>query len=242
MTEATETAAWRAAPGERVIPATHGRRTFQPDPAYERELADELKHRYTPAELEDLYRRHAQSDRFVDQLLRRAALRALARCLGRGVTLAPHTTFRHPETFEIGDGVFIGEQAILQGRFDGRCVIGAGVWIGPHAYLDARDVEIGDHVGWGPGAKLLGSVHTGEPMDRPIIQTDLVVRPVRIGAWADVGVNATILPGVTLGRGCIVGAGAVITRDVPPFAKVAGVPAQVIGWRQPFAQEEASCR
>jgi acetyltransferase-like isoleucine patch superfamily enzyme len=225
--------------GERVVHAVHGRRAVLPDPAYERELASELKRRYSAAELEELYRRHAQGDGFVDRLLRRASLRALARRLGDGVTLAPQVTFRHPETFEIGDGVFVGEQAILQGRFDGQCVIGTGVWIGPQAYLDARDLVIGDHVGWGPGAKLLGSAHTGEPTDRPIIQTDLVIRTVRIGPWADVGVNATILPGVTLGRGCIVGAGAVVTRDVPSFAKVAGVPARVIGWRgPPSAQEE----
>ena len=39
-------------------------------------------------------------------------------------------------------------------------------------------------------------------MDVPIIQTDLEIKPVRIGAWADIGVNAVILPGVTIGQGC----------------------------------------
>ena len=48
-------------------------------------------------------------------------------------------------------------------------------------------------------------------------------RPVE--AWADIGVNAVILPGVTVGRGAIVGAGAVVTKDVAPFSVVAGVPA-----------------
>ena len=65
----------------------------------------------------------------------------------------------------------------------------------------------------------------------PIIRTNLVIAPVRIGAGADIGVNAVILPGVSVGRGAIVGAGAVVTRDVPDFAKVAGVPARVVGWR-----------
>ena len=84
-----------------------------------------------------------------------------------------------------------------------------------------------DYVGWGPGAKVLGSAHTGLPVDVPIIQTDLEIKPVRIGAWADIGTNAVILPGVTVGKGAIVGAGAVVTHDVPPFAVVAGVPARI---------------
>ena len=137
-----------------------------------------------------------------------------------------------PETFEVGDRVFVGEQAIIQGRFDGRCVIGNGVWIGPQSYFDARDLIIGDYVGWGPGAKVLGSEHTGLPSDVPLIRTDLIIAPVRIGEWADIGMNAIILPGITIGRGAIVGAGAVVTRDVPDFAKVAGVPAKIMGQRQ----------
>ena len=86
-------------------------------------------------------------------------------------------------------------------------------------------------MGWGPGAKVLGSVHTGLPEDVPIIQTDLEIRPVRIGAWADIGTNAIVLPGVTIGKGAMVGAGAVVTEDVPPFVIVAGVPARVIRHR-----------
>ncbi len=54
---------------------------------------------------------------------------------------------------------------------------------------------------------------------------------MRIGAWADIGTNATILPGVTVGKGAIVGAGAVVVEDVPPFSIVAGVPARFLRWR-----------
>ena len=69
-------------------------------------------------------------------------------------------------------------------------MIGDHVWIGPQSYFDARDLVIEDYVGWGPGAKVLGSTHTGVPVDVPIIQTDLEIKPVRIEAWADIGVNA----------------------------------------------------
>jgi acetyltransferase-like isoleucine patch superfamily enzyme len=215
----------------RIVGATHGLRSVHPDAEHEAGLTAALVAEYGPAELEQIYRRFSASDAYLDRLLRRAALRALVARLGQGVTVAPHVVFRHPETFDIGDGVFIGEQAILQGRHDGRCVIGAGSWIGPQAFLDARDLVMGERVGWGPGARVLGSAHTGQPIDRPVIATDLEIAPVRVGDWADIGVNAVILPGVNLGRGCIVGAGAVVTGDVPDFAKVAGVPARIIGWR-----------
>jgi acetyltransferase-like isoleucine patch superfamily enzyme len=136
------------------------------------------------------------------------------------------------ETFEIGDGVFIGSQSFIQGRIHGRCVIGDKVWVGPQAYFDARDLIIEEYVGWGPGAKVLGSGHTGTPVDIPIVQTDLEIKPVKIESWADIGVNAIILPGVTVGKGSQVGAGATVTKDVPPYAIVAGVPARIIGWRR----------
>jgi galactoside O-acetyltransferase len=65
----------------------------------------------------------------------------------------------------------------------------------------------------------------------PILQTDLDIRPVRVGAWSDIGTNAVIIPGVTIGKGALVGASAVVTADVEPFAVVAGVPAKFLRWR-----------
>jgi len=59
-----------------------------------------------------------------------------------------------------------------------------------------------------------------------------VIKPVRVGKWADIGVNAVILPGVTVGEGAIVGAGAVVTKDVAPYAVVAGVPARELHTRK----------
>ena len=217
---------------DRTVEAVHGRRVITPDPPFERELADAMRSRYDARALLELYGRFAHGEAEFDAMMRRATWRALARRFGDGVQIGRGVLCRHPETFEIGSGVFLGDQAILQGRFDGRCVIGDHVWIGPQSYFDARDLVIEEYVGWGPGAKVLGSVHTGVPADVPIIQTDLTIQPVRIGAWADIGVNAVILPGVTIGKGAIVGAGAVVTTDVEPFTIVAGVPAKFLRRRE----------
>ena len=218
--------------GERIVQAVHGRRGVEPDPVYVRALAEELREEYGQHGLVELYGRFIDGHGMLDTTMRRVIWAALARSCGPGLRVEPGADFKHPETFEIGQGVFVGSRAFIQERFDGRCRIGDHVWIGPQSYFDARDLVLEDHVGWGPGAKVLGSAHTGFPVDVPIIETDLVIKPVRVEAWADIGTGAVILPGITVGRGAIVGAGAVVTHDVPPMAKVAGVPARVIGWRE----------
>jgi acetyltransferase-like isoleucine patch superfamily enzyme len=227
----------------RIAPAIHGRRRVEPDPLFELDLSRHLGRSYTPAALLEHYARFANGDGELDNLMRRAIWRAVGRKFGNGVRIGSGVGFKHLETFEIGDGVFIGAQAYIQGRFDGVTKIGNHVWIGPQAYFDARHLIIEDCVGWGPGAKVLGSSHTGVPVDRPIIETDLEIRPVHVQAWADIGTGAVILPGVTIGKGSIVGAGAVVTRDVSPFSIVAGVPARFVRWRdghEPTNQQTAT--
>jgi len=215
----------------RIATSVHGKQQVTADPAYERELSQRLQAAYAPAALLEQYTRFAQGDGELDTLMRRTIWRAVARKFGNGVRIGSAVGFKHLETFEIGDAVFIGAQAYIQGRFDGTTRIGNHVWIGPQAYFDARSLILEDYVGWGPGAKVLGSAHTGLPLDRPIIETDLEIRPVHVEAWADIGTGAVLLPGVTIGKGAIVGAGAVVTHDVEPFSIVAGVPARFIRWR-----------
>jgi acetyltransferase-like isoleucine patch superfamily enzyme len=215
----------------RIVPAVHGQAPVHPDPTFEIEFAQDLARRLAPAEVMTLYNRFKQGEDHIDFLMRRVCVRALARRCGDGLRIGPGVGLRHVETFEIGDGVVIGEQAVIHGRFDGSCSIGDKAWIGAQAFLDARDLIIGDNVGFGPGAKILGSKHTGLPLDVPIIATDLLIARTIIEDDADIGVNAVMLPGVTVGRGAIVGAGAVVTKDIPAFSKAAGSPAQVIGHR-----------
>lgn len=217
--------------GARIVKAVHGLKPPPRDQEFEAGFDAYLKSAYSREGLIELYGRFAMGDGAMDALMRRAVWRSLALRCGAGLQVGSGAAFRHAETFSIGAGVFVGAQSCIQGRFDGRFVIGDHVWIGPQAFLDARDLVIGDYVGWGPGAKLLGSAHTGIPHDVPVIQTDLAIKPVTIEAWADIGTNAVILPGVTVGKGAIVGAGAVVTADVPAFAIVAGAPARFLRWR-----------
>lgn len=212
----------------RIVKAVHGRQRPVADPAFEAEMARHLAAENSRDYLLELYQRHLAGEDKYALMMRRILVKAVARRCGDGLVVASQVGFKHLETFRIGNACFIGAGAYLQGRFDGRCVIGDHVWIGPGSYFDARDLVLEDYVGWGPGAKVLGSTHTGVPANVPIVQTDLEIRPVRVGAWADIGTNAVILPGVTVGKGAVVGAGAVVTRDVAAGETVVGNPARPI--------------
>jgi acetyltransferase-like isoleucine patch superfamily enzyme len=215
----------------RVVKAVLGLRKAARDPAFEAGMAAYLKAGFSREYLLELYQRHLSGEDKYAQMMRRVLVKAVARRCGDGLIVGSGVGFKHLETIEIGSTCFLGAGVYLQGRFDGRCVIGNNVWIGPGSYFDARDLVLEQCVGWGPGAKVLGSAHTGVPADVAIVKTDLEIRPVRVRAWADIGTNAVLLPGVTVGKGAIVGAGAVVTKDVPPFAIVAGVPARFVRWR-----------
>src|ERR1700719_5194953 len=197
---------------KRTVASVHGKRRVRSDPLFELGLSRHLRASCTPASLLEQYGRFTNGDGELDNLMRRAIWRAVARKFGHGVQIGRGVGFKHLETFEIGDGVFIGDQVYIQGRFDGVTRIGNHVWIGPQAYFDARDLVLEDYVGWGPGAKVLGSSHTGKPVSMPIITTELVIKPVRVGFGADIGMNASILPGVQIGAHSIVGTGSIVTR------------------------------
>lgn len=216
----------------REVPATFGRKEVVPDPSWEWEFAAALKERNSLEELRALFARHSSGESSTDYLMRRVVLRAMCKRAGHGLQVGPNVVLKHPETMEFGNSVFIGAQAMIQGRYDGTCKVGHHVWIGPQAYFDARALSLEDYVGWGPGAKVLGSSHSAEPIDVPIISTGLIIKPVVVRFGADIGMNASILPGVTVGAHAIVGAGSVATRDVPEYAIVAGVPARILRSRK----------
>jgi acetyltransferase-like isoleucine patch superfamily enzyme len=149
--------------------------------------------------------------------------------LGDGVVFEAGVLVFHPENIEIGAGVYVGHQTILKGYYRNRMLIGEGTWIGQQCFLhSAGSLTIGAHVGIGPGVRILTSSHRLDAGEGPILHAPLELGSVVVEDGADLGVGAILLPGVRVGRGAQVGAGAVVTEDVPPGAVVAGVPARVI--------------
>lgn len=142
------------------------------------------------------------------------------------------------EPTEIGSGTRIWHFShVLAGVQIGRdCVIGQNVMIGPDAVVGDRckiqnnvsvykGVTLEDGVFCGPSCVFTNVLHVRAEVER---KDEFL--PTLVKRGATIGANATIVCGVTLGEYCFVGAGAVVTRDVPAHALVAGTPATQIGW------------
>ena len=125
----------------------------------------------------------------------------------------------------------IGQNSIVEPPF--YCPYGQNIHIGDHVYLnvqctilDCNTVRIGHHVMIGPSVQIYTAAHALEAEAR--IQGWEVAKPIVIEDNVWVGGGAILLPGVTIGRNAVVGAGAVVSRSVPANTVVAGNPARVI--------------
>lgn len=159
--------------------------------------------------------------------------RDLFRLIGDNVIFETGVLVFHPEHITIRSNVYVGHYSILKGYYKNEMIIGEDVWIGQQVFFhSAGGLSIGDRVGVGPGVKIITSFHRDEGWSKPILDSTLEFAPVTVGADSDIGVGAIILPGVNVGRGVQIGAGAVVTTDIPDYTVAAGVPAKVIAQRQ----------
>lgn len=154
------------------------------------------------------------------------------KAIGINVIIEPGVLIFHPENISLGNNVYIGHYTILKGYHKEEMIIGDGTWIGQQCFFhSAGSIRVGCNVGIGPGVKIITSYHQMSDKNKAILHQDLIYLPVTIEDDADIGVGAIILPGVTIGKGSQVGAGAVVTANVEAYSVVAGVPARRIRFR-----------
>ena len=135
---------------------------------------------------------------------------------------------------EIGEGCYI--EPPLHANWGGRFVhFGRGVYANFGLTLvDDTHIYVGDHCLFGPNVVIATAAHPLEPGPRQ--QGLQYNRPVRIGSNCWIGAGALIMPGVTLGDNVVVGAGSVVTRDLPSNVLAVGSPCRVL---RAIAPEEA---
>lgn len=132
--------------------------------------------------------------------------------VGKNVHICKNYIFSGNKNIDIGDNVWIGESFYARG--EGGIKIGSGTII-------SRNVQI-----W-------TSNHNYDSDDLLCIPYDkrMILKPVIISENVWIGTSVIFIPGVTVGEGAVIGAGSVVTKDVPPFAVVGGNPAKIIKYR-----------
>ena len=134
--------------------------------------------------------------------------------MGEGVRMQGPIFFHYGCHTKVGDRVFANFNFTVQ---------------------DDAEVTIGDDCNFGPGCTIVTPIHPMAASERNAMLDEngavkrlCYAKPVHIGKDCWFGANVTVCPGVTIGDGCVIGAGAVVTRDIPPNSFAAGVPARVV--------------
>jgi maltose O-acetyltransferase len=126
--------------------------------------------------------------------------------IGKGSTIHMYARFYNPKNIEIGEDTIIGEFTTLDGR---------------------DKLKIGNHVTIASEVMIYNSEHDINDKDFKSITGKLVIED-----YIFIGPRVIVLPNVTIGKGAVIAAGAIVTKDIPPYAIVAGVPAKIIGERR----------
>ncbi len=127
---------------------------------------------------------------------------------------------------ECGDKVDIGRHI----SFSSHISLGDRSSIGDNAYINGP-IKIGKDVMMAPNCAFIANTHNTERIDIPMNQQGNQCMPITIGDDVWIGYGVVILPGVKVGNGSVLAAGTVVTKDVPDYTVVGGVPGRIIGKR-----------
>lgn len=168
-----------------------------------KKVVNRLKNYYLDFEL---FLLHLITIHFPIWLVRKVSMNLVGVTIGSGTTIHMGAKFFEPSGVSIGSDTIIGDRCFMDGR---------------------AKLTIGDHVDIASEVMIYNSEHDLEAEDFSAVSEE-----VEIGDYVFIGPRAIILPGVKIGNGAVVAAGAVVTKDVADYAIVGGVPAKVIGERK----------
>ena len=190
-------------------------------------------------------------------LLRKKMLSSLFQSCGKSLILGKGIVLRKPGHIRLGDNVAIDDYVMLDGCCEGEPAIRIGnkVIISKACVIQAKTgpLDIGDKCDIGAhtiississitlasSVLIAGNCYIGgaryhmDDMEVPLMDQGIYSRgPVSIGEGTWIGASATILDGVSIGKGCVIGAGSLVTKDIPDFGIAIGVPAKVTRYRK----------
>ncbi len=186
--------------------------------------------------------------------------------VGRGVAFGANIAIRHPGKIHVGDNVVIDDNCVLdaKGKTNKGIKIHNGVFIGRGTILTCHngDIELEDNVNIGFNCVisslssivikknhlmaafcyLVGGDHDSDRTDIPVLQQGRSSKGIMIEDNVWLGAGVAVLDGVTIGRDSIIGAGAVVNKDVQEFAIAAGLPAKFLWDRRQGKEHNAILR
>ena len=163
--------------------------------------------------------------------------------MGKNVFIDVGVTIWQPGNVEIGDYSFIDTYVTILGggKGHGYIKIGKYVEVSSNCVLAGRGgIQIGDHVGLGAGSKVYSGTHLYKDPEKedtalmsgsflaPLDQQVVIEKPVIFEDFSWMGLNSVVIPGVTIGKGAIIGACSMVNEDIPAFSVAVGAPAKVI--------------
>jgi len=174
---------------------------------------------------------------------------------GRELLVEPGVVLEQAENIFLGDRVRLARRSLLRANsLRSKClVIGSDTSVMENCVLNTNTghISIGNNSWLGPGCLLYGNAgldiganvliaghtvlstvsHCHDQVDIPINDQGLDCEPIHIEDDVWIGMNVSILKGVRIGRGCIIGAGSVVTKNIPALSVAVGVPARIVGTR-----------
>ena len=160
--------------------------------------------------------------------------RFLHRCVGADTVVGEGTIMTNPSNISIGQSCLIMDRAYLRAGVQGSIVIGDRAALNSFVQLYGHGgIEIGDDTQVGPNTVITTTGH-----DYLATNLEQNYAGIRIGSRVWIGANCTVLPGVSIGDQAVVGAGAVVSRDIPPRCVAVGVPARVIRTFEKAAEQQ----